>query len=110
MAALAAMLDTAGRGEALERLYCAARLPPLQALWDGFTPGTPFASWLPSFYDQVGWGGGRWGGVKGGEGVGWRHCLMSVDGRLKACQKAAALVTHWSRAAGLLHDEILKPS
>ncbi|KAI3425696.1 hypothetical protein D9Q98_007673 [Chlorella vulgaris] len=53
VAALAAMLDTAGRGEALERLYCAARLPPLQALWDGFTPGTPFASWLPSFYDQV---------------------------------------------------------
>lgn len=43
-----------GRGDAVERLYCAARLPALQALWDAYTPGTPFAAWLPGFYDQVG--------------------------------------------------------
>ncbi|EFN55444.1 hypothetical protein CHLNCDRAFT_133750 [Chlorella variabilis] len=52
-AALAGMLDTVERGDALQRLYCAARLPPLQALWDGYTAGTPFASWLPGFYNQV---------------------------------------------------------
>lgn len=40
-----------------ERLYCSARLAPLQALWDSYTPSTPFVTWLPGFYDQVGEGG-----------------------------------------------------
>ncbi len=43
-----------GRADAVERLYCAARLPTLQSLWDAYTPGTPFAAWLPGFYEQVG--------------------------------------------------------
>lgn len=48
------MLDAVGRPDAAQRLYCAARLPPLQRLWDGHSAGTPFAAWLPSFYEQVG--------------------------------------------------------
>ncbi|KAL4421182.1 hypothetical protein ABPG77_003365 [Micractinium sp. CCAP 211/92] len=51
---LAGMLESVqGRADAVERLYCAARLPALQSLWDGYTPGTPFAAWLPGFYEQV---------------------------------------------------------
>lgn len=50
------MLWRVGRGEGVERLYCAARLPPLAALWEGYSVGSPFASWLPGFYEQVGEG------------------------------------------------------
>jgi len=47
------MLEAVGRGDAAERLYCAARLPPLQRAWEAYAAGTPFAAWLPGFYDQV---------------------------------------------------------
>lgn len=50
------MLEAVGRGDAAERLYCAARLPALQRAWEGYAAGTPFAAWLPGFYDQVGRG------------------------------------------------------
>lgn len=52
-ASLAAMLGGVGRADAIHRLYCSARLPPLLALWDGYAAGTPFATWLPGFYEQV---------------------------------------------------------
>lgn len=52
-AQLVSMLEAVGRGRAAERLYCAARLPPLQRVWEGYAAGTPFASWLPGFYDHV---------------------------------------------------------
>lgn len=53
-AQLVGMLEAVGRGDAAERLYCAARLPALQRAWEGYAAGTPFAAWLPGFYDQVG--------------------------------------------------------
>jgi hypothetical protein len=52
-AVLAGALAAAGRGAAVARLYAAARAPPLQALWDGYAPGTPFVPWLSTFYDQL---------------------------------------------------------
>ncbi|KAL4457254.1 hypothetical protein ABPG75_012119 [Micractinium tetrahymenae] len=51
---LAGMLQSVqGRSDAVERLYCTAWLPALQSLWDAYTPGTPFAAWLPGFYEQM---------------------------------------------------------
>ena len=50
---LSALLAGVGRGEDVQRLYCAARLPPLMAVWEGYAAGTPFAAWLPSFYEAT---------------------------------------------------------
>eukprot|EP00884_Botryococcus_braunii_P002840 jgi/Botrbrau1/12557/Bobra.0169s0093.1 len=51
---LTAMLTAIGRTTTVERLYNTARLPPLQAFWDGFDPQKDrFEAWLPSFYDHV---------------------------------------------------------
>jgi hypothetical protein len=66
------MLDGVGRSDALQRLYCSARLPPLLALWDGYAAGTPFATWLPGFYEQVGGSGGCC------VCVGWGVCCSSA--------------------------------
>eukprot|EP00887_Chlorella_sp_A99_P007905 scaffold12.g7905.t1 len=59
---LCGYLAAARREEVAERLYCAARLAPLQALWDSYAPPTPFVAWLPGFYDQAG-AGRREGGA-----------------------------------------------
>lgn len=46
------MLASIGKEDTVKRLYTAARIGPLQALWDSYTQGTPFISWLSTFYDQ----------------------------------------------------------
>ncbi|KAL6770541.1 COG7 [Auxenochlorella protothecoides x Auxenochlorella symbiontica] len=51
---LAGMLEGAGDGASLERLYCAAVLPPLRAAWEQVDPArAPFVSALPQFFEQV---------------------------------------------------------
>ncbi|KAK9845796.1 hypothetical protein WJX81_002638 [Elliptochloris bilobata] len=49
---LASLLADAGRSANVERLYIAARLPALQALWDEYEGGS-LAAWLPGFYGAV---------------------------------------------------------
>jgi len=50
---LSRMMSSIGRGELVSKAYASARSPPFSALWDGYTPGTPFVSWLSTFYDQI---------------------------------------------------------
>ena len=50
---LAEMLAGVGRGEAVARLHAAARLAPLMALWEGYSPAAPFVGWLSPFFEQV---------------------------------------------------------
>lgn len=52
-ASLVGMLSSLGRGDMVSRAYVAARSPPLHALWEGYTPGTPLVPWLSTFYDQI---------------------------------------------------------
>lgn len=52
-ASLASILLGVGRRDAVERLYCSARYAPLAALWDSHAAGSPFVSWLVTFYDQA---------------------------------------------------------
>ncbi|GAB4818119.1 hypothetical protein N2152v2_005165 [Parachlorella kessleri] len=50
---LAAMLASTGKQEVVVRLYSSMRVAPLQALWDSYTPATPFVAWLAAFYEQA---------------------------------------------------------
>ena len=52
-ARLVGMLVAMGRQPQIATAYTAARSVPLWSLWEGYTPGTPFVSWLSTFYDQV---------------------------------------------------------
>ena len=51
--ALASMLTDMGRTAQVQKSYVAARSAPLRALWEGYTQGTPFVSWISTFYDQI---------------------------------------------------------
>lgn len=50
---LVSMLVAMGRRPQIAKAFTAARSAPLWSLWEGYTPGTPFVSWLATFYDQV---------------------------------------------------------
>lgn len=50
---LANMLSTMGRSNQVVSAYITARCAPLWSLWESYTVGTPFVSWLATFYDQV---------------------------------------------------------
>ena len=51
--ALASMLVSIERSDLIVQSYVAVRSAPLRSLWEGYTPGTPFVSWLATFYDQI---------------------------------------------------------
>mmetsp|Transcript_7638 Transcript_7638/g.19644 ORF Transcript_7638/g.19644 Transcript_7638/m.19644 type:complete len:657 (+) Transcript_7638:177-2147(+) len=54
---LVGILVAVNRYGVVERHYVTARIGPLQTFWDAFerppAKGTPFAQWLPRFYDEV---------------------------------------------------------
>lgn len=103
-AQLVRMLEAVGRGDAAERLYCAARLPPLQRVWEGYAAGTPFASWLPGFYDHV-----RFGARCLLGSVVMRRCLCSAL-VCDACMRAALpSVPELCRPRRLMQDPMMLP-
>lgn len=47
------LLDKLGKGDVFMEQYIMCRSKPLMALWDSFAAGTPFVSWLSTFYDEL---------------------------------------------------------
>lgn len=52
-AGLSNILSSIARKDVVSRAYVTSRSRPMHALWEGYKPGTPFSSWMGSFYDQL---------------------------------------------------------